>query len=281
MEQKALEYLGLIERNFDDKDVDSLIEHFRDPERRKEFFKEFKEIEMLYEIISPDAFLRPFIDDYGTVAAIYDVVRKAYTKRIQVDRAFLKKTNELVRKHVGTTYVQGVTEVLTINEQTVKYITEKKGGKGSKIINLVKSIAKRAEEESDDPYLIAMAERAQAVQESFEDRQTSTAEALAKLLAEVEANEKRKKEQAEKGFDGLTFFVYQTLLDAKIENAEEVSRKIKEAFVDFPNWKSHESSLRELRKKVTFAVFAETDDLERVTRLVDDLFILLEKASKI
>ena len=49
MESKAPDYLGLIERNFNDKDVDTLIEHFRDPERRKEFFKEYKEIEMLYE----------------------------------------------------------------------------------------------------------------------------------------------------------------------------------------------------------------------------------------
>jgi type I restriction enzyme R subunit len=63
MESKAPGYFRLIERNFNDKDVDTLIEHFRDPERRKEFFKEYKEIEMLYEIISPDAFLRPFIED--------------------------------------------------------------------------------------------------------------------------------------------------------------------------------------------------------------------------
>ncbi|HEX04310.1 MAG TPA: HsdR family type I site-specific deoxyribonuclease, partial [Bacteroidetes bacterium] len=175
MEQKAPEYLGLIERNFDDKDVDALIEHFRDPERRKEFFKEYKEIEMLYEIISPDAFLRPFIDNYSTLSAIYDVVRKAYTKRVQVDRAFQKKTNELVQKHVGTSYIQPVSEILKINEDTVKYIADNKDGGGKKIINLVKSIEKKAEEESDDPYLIAMAERARAVQESFEDRQDSTA----------------------------------------------------------------------------------------------------------
>ena len=57
---------ALVHRNFDDKDVDNLIEHFRDKDRRKEFFKEYKEIEMLYEIISPDAFLRPFLDDYTT-----------------------------------------------------------------------------------------------------------------------------------------------------------------------------------------------------------------------
>ncbi|SBT09640.1 hypothetical protein PROAA_3370008 [Candidatus Propionivibrio aalborgensis] len=42
------------------------------------------------------------------------------------------------------------------------------------------------------------------MQESFEQRQTSTAEALAALLKEVETNEVRKKEQAEKSFDGLT-----------------------------------------------------------------------------
>jgi len=62
METKAPAYLALVTRYFYDKDVDNLIEHFRDKERRKEFFKEYKEIEMLYEIISPDAFLRPFID---------------------------------------------------------------------------------------------------------------------------------------------------------------------------------------------------------------------------
>ncbi|MES9947683.1 MAG: HsdR family type I site-specific deoxyribonuclease [Candidatus Thiodiazotropha sp.] len=281
MEQQAPEYLGLIERNFDDKDVDALIEHFREPERRKSFFKEYKEVEMLYEIISPDAFLRPWMDDYCTLSAIYDVVRKAYAKRVQVDRAFQKKTRELVQQHVGTDYIQPVTEVLEINEETVEYIVSKKGGDGSKIINLVKSIERKAEEDSDDPYLIAMADRARVVQESFENRQTSTADALAELLKEVETNEARKKAQAEKGFDGLTWFVYRTLLDAQIDNAEDVSRKIKAAFIEYPNWKQSENALRELRKKVTFAIFAETDDLDRVTALVDELFTLLDRAGRI
>jgi type I restriction enzyme R subunit len=281
MEQQAPGYLGLIERNFNDKDVDTLIEHFRDTERRKAFFREYKEIEMLYEIISPDAFLRPFIDDYSTLSAMYAVVRNAYTRRVMVDRAFQRKTSELVQKYVGSSSIQPVSEVLNINEETVKYIAGSKGGEGTKVINLVKSIEKIAEDESDDPYLIAMAERAQAVQESFEERQTSTADALEKLLKEVEANETRKREQAEKGFDGLTYFVYRTLLDAQIDNPEEVSRRIKQAFVEFPNWKKSENSLRELRKKVTFAVLAKSDDMDKVTALVEQLFGLLEKANRI
>ena len=88
-------------QDFNDKDVDDLIEHFRDKERRKEFFKEYKEIEMLYEIISPDAFLRPFIDDYTTLSSIYAVVRRRTRRRVYVDKAFQRKTNELVQKHIG------------------------------------------------------------------------------------------------------------------------------------------------------------------------------------
>ncbi|MBI5791842.1 MAG: HsdR family type I site-specific deoxyribonuclease [Rhodocyclales bacterium] len=281
MESRAPDYLGLIERNFNDKDVDTLIEHFRDPERRKELFKEYKEIEMLYEIISPDAFLRPFIADYGTLSAIYQVVRKAYTRTVMVDREFQAKTNHLVQQQVGSYGVGGLGEILAIDGNTIELIKNKSGGDGTKVINLIKSIEKLAEESSDDPCLIAMAERARAVQESFEQRQTSTAEALAELLREVEGNETRKKEQAEKSFDGLTYFVYRSLLDAKIQNAELVSRKIRHAFTEFPNWKRSENALRELRKKVTFAIFAETDNLDQVTAMVDALFTLLEKANRI
>src|SRR5205823_9530098 len=112
----------LIQRTFDDKDVDNLIDHFRDKDRRKEFFKEYKEIEMLYEIISPDAFLRPFIDDYSTLSAIYAVVRKAYTKTVYVDRAFQKKTNQLVQEHIGTEPLMKVSEFVLIDENTIDLI---------------------------------------------------------------------------------------------------------------------------------------------------------------
>jgi type I restriction enzyme R subunit len=119
------------------------------------------------------------------------------------------------------------------------------------------------------------------VQESFEDRQAATAEVLEELFKLVENNEQRKKEQAEKGFDGLTYFVYRTILDAGVSNAEEVSKKIKGAFIEHFGWKQSDKELRELRKKVTFAIFAQEDDLDKVTRIVDNLFTLLAKADRI
>ena len=283
MESKAPQYLGLIIRQFNDKDIDDLIEHFRDPERRKAFFKEYKEIEMLYEIISPDAFLQPFIDDYKTLSAIYDVVRKAYTQRVQVDRDFQRKTDKLVQDLISSYGVVKVDDLLEINADTIELIKNKDVGDSTKVINLVKSIGKFAEENSDDPNLIAMAERARAVQERFVQRQSNTAEALSELLKEVENNEVRKREQADKQFDGLTYYVYHSLLDADIENAEEVSQKVGHAFSNHPNWKRSDKALRELRISVTSAILAETetDDYERVTGLVNDLFVLLDKADHI
>ncbi len=71
------------------------------------------------------------------------------------------------------------------------------------------------------------------------------------------------------------------MIDAEVHNAELVSRNIKGAFLAHPNWKQSDNALRELRKQVTFAIFAEVDDLEKITQLVDQLFSLLERANRI
>ncbi|MCC6487223.1 MAG: HsdR family type I site-specific deoxyribonuclease [Candidatus Hydrogenedentes bacterium] len=272
MEQKAPGYLKLVTRGFNDKDVDDLIEHFRDKDRRKEFFKEFKELEMLYEIISPDAFLRPYIDDYTSLASVYAVVANAYSKKVYVDRAFQRKTSELVQKHVTSSPIAAVNDFVAIDAETIEVIKRKHDGDDTKVINLIKSIEKTAEEQSDDPFLIAMAERAKLVQESYENRQVSTQEALEELFAEIRKDQERKRVQAQMGCDALQFYVFTALREAGIGNAEGVSQNVAKAFVEFPHWRVSEAELRELRKAVTFAVCAELDDLDRVTAIVDDLF---------
>jgi len=280
MQQKAPCYLSLIRLNFNDKDVDGLIEHFRDKQKRTEFFKEYKEIQMLYEIISPDAFMRPFLEDYATLSAIYSVVSNAYTKRIYVDSGFQKKTDKLVQKHIDTSQIQSITHSITIDPETIEIIKKEKGNDNTKVINLVKSIEKTAEESSDDPYLFSMAERAKAVQDQYEERQTTAEQAVAELIREIKANERRKKEQAEKGFDGLTYFVYSTLKDARIPDAESISRNIGAAFIQHPNWANSEKDLRELRQKMTFALCEKNDDLDKIAETVGKIIDILIQARK-
>ena len=57
-----------------------------------------------------------------------------------------------------------------------------------------------------------------------------------------------------------------------------MSAKVARSFVEHPNWRQSEADLRELRQAVTFAVYAQEDDLDQVTRIVDKLFSHLEKA---
>lgn len=167
-----------------------------------------------------------------------------------------------------------------LNVDTIETIKAKHAGDATKVINLIKTIERSAEENSGDPFLIALAERARAVQENFENRQTTTADALAELLAELERNEQRKQEQIARGIDNLTYFVLCKLTDAGIAHSDLVSRNIAAAFSNYPNWKRSEHALRELRKKVTFAIIAEEDDMNKVSALVEELFNLLNRTFK-
>lgn len=272
MEKDVPPYLALIQHNFNDKDTDNLIDHFRDKSKRKEFFKMYKEIEMLYEIISPDKFLRPYIETYATLSAIYQVVRNAYTKRVQVDREFQRKTNELVQSKIAGTYPNFGEEFFEINEQAIEYIKKKNQNDNTKVINLIKSIEKIADENSDDPFLIGIRERAEVVESNYENRQLSTQEALDEIKKIYESDIERKKQQAEKGFDDLTFFIYKTLLTKEVNNSEELTKQIKTEFVNHANWKSSERELRELRQAVYFALISEEDSIDKVANLVDELF---------
>ncbi|MBU3679637.1 MAG: hypothetical protein FGM32_08530 [Candidatus Kapabacteria bacterium] len=126
--------------------------------------------------------------------------------------------------------------------------------------------------------MIAMADRARAVQEAFEARQDSTEEALDKLLVDIEKNEERKKEQAAKGLDSFTYFMVSTFTAKGIPNPESVAIKVREVFERHLNWQTSEAEMRDVRNQVTFAIFNEVDDLHTVTTIVDDLFTLLRRS---
>lgn len=208
-------------------------------------------------------------------------VQKAYAKKVYVDRAFQKKTNELVQRHIDADRIASATGFVKIDADTVRLIKNQAGGDATKVINLVKSIEKIAEENSEDPFLVALGERAKAVQENYEDRQTATSEALDELLKAIKSDEERKREQAARGLDGLSYFVLCKLTDEGVSNAEVVTKKVREAFIEFTNWRRSQNELRQLRQKVTFALFAEQDDLDKVTMFVDSLFSVLERTGEI
>ncbi len=81
MKDKAKPYLELAKGKFDDKTVEKAIEYFRKKNKREDFYNFFKQLEMLYEIISPDKFLRDYMDDYWRISYLYSIIRNAFTRK--------------------------------------------------------------------------------------------------------------------------------------------------------------------------------------------------------
>ncbi|BDQ04858.1 MAG: type I deoxyribonuclease HsdR [Candidatus Dojkabacteria bacterium] len=280
MESKVPEYLRLIKNNFNDKDVDNLIEYFRDKDKRKEFFKEYKECEMLYEIISPDPFLRNYLDSYKLFASMYQIVRNAYSKKTYIDKELLNKTYELVREHIVAYGFIPVNDIIEINEKTIDIIKQKGYSDNIKVINLIKSIQKVAEEHSGDPFLFVMAERAKQIQEQYENRQLSTGEALQMLFDEIKKNELRKKEQARLKLDDLTFFLHKEIEPVVTYNSIGIAKRIKTILEENTEWRFSGHMMREVRQNVTIELYKSIDDLDNLTSIVDNIFRLLLGQSK-
>src|SRR5205823_4440245 len=71
----ARPYIALATGRMDDKAVERAIDAFEDKKKREAFYKFFKELENLYEILSPDEKLRDSIETYRLLAELYEVVR--------------------------------------------------------------------------------------------------------------------------------------------------------------------------------------------------------------
>nr|WP_299645270.1 hypothetical protein [uncultured Chloroflexus sp.] len=79
--------------------AEAILQRFRDKEQREAFYRFFRELEELYEILSPDTFLRPYLEDYQRLLEMYRLLCAAYEPHVQVDKSFLRKTAEIVQQH--------------------------------------------------------------------------------------------------------------------------------------------------------------------------------------
>lgn len=277
MEKESLKYISIIRGTYDDKDVDKLISYFKDKSKRKEFFKYYKELEMLYEIISPDAFLRPFIGNYKIITQIYLIVRNSFAKRVYVDKEFQRKTADLVKENIDINIYGEGNEIYEINDNTIKLIKESNKPDNVKIINLIKSIEKTAEEKSGDLVLISIKDKAQSIQESYEDRIITTEEALEQLEALIKEAAEKEKKQKEKGLDDLEYFISEKLKEYGLTNPNETAKSFKAALIENPNWDKSEALSRDLRLKLYGILLNEIDTIVEANHLIDHLFNLLIK----
>jgi type I restriction enzyme R subunit len=71
---------------------------FLDPEPRKAFFEAYKDIENLWEILSPSPELRDHIVTFKRLAQLYAAVRNAYAEKVGFVADLAYKTKRLVEQ---------------------------------------------------------------------------------------------------------------------------------------------------------------------------------------
>jgi len=274
MKDKARTYLELIGHRFDDKTVERAIEIFSDKDKREDFYKFFKQLEMLYEIISPDKFLRDYINDYWRISYLYSIIRNAFAKRILLDKELMRKTSDLVKKHVYSTDISSTLPIYEIKEDTLEVLKKSDKSNNVKIINLRKSIIKFIDDNRDtQPYLISIGEKAQTVIELYDDRRIMTLEALKRLEEIIREINQAHKEQTEKNFDVNTFTIFWLFKKSGISKPDTLAVKINGIFEDYPNWRLNSEEKRELTTQL-YKILLKEENKTKAVELVEKILKL-------
>src|ERR1017187_3885094 len=162
METARETYLPIGNGKKGDKAVEALLEYFRDKEKREQFYAFFKELQNIYEILSPDAFLRPFLADYDALLRMFHLLRANYDRDQPVDKEFLRKTARLVQAHTQSGAIEDPTKFHALSAKALEAIASQKQSDMVKVFNLLKALANLVNAKaSGEPYLISIGDRAE------------------------------------------------------------------------------------------------------------------------
>lgn len=281
MEKARTNYLPIIGGKKQDKAVEALLNYFLDEEIRNGYYRFFKELAAIYEIISPDAFLRDYIEDYETLSRMYRILRENYDRTIDIDKDFTRKTIELVKKHTKSGNIQPTLEIFEIDENTLEKIDQSKASDIEKVFNLVKSLEQTVAKEGEtSPYLKSIAEKAEMLAQLFQNRQKSTQETLNELRKIVEEINTAKKEQAEKNMSTEIFSIYWLLDKAGFENATAIANEMIKIFEEYPHWqKSNKHGIKIRQKLYEVMIQSGTADTKKILETAQQIMKILKVKS--
>ena len=282
MEMDMKPYLSVTAKEAD-KLLEKLVyETLLDVEERKKFFDKFKEIETLYEILSPDPKLGVYISDYKRIAELYRIVKSTYKEKTDFVFDVCKKTEKLIQKSADLSIFSGIVKTYEINEQTLKKIKEKQDidSDNKKIINLIQSIQKEAEEKcKQEPYLISISERSKKIMKEFEKKQKNSKEALESIIQLMEEKVNIQKMRKQSTLSHQEFTIAWPLQKHGVNNFEALAIQISESFDKFKNFHSNSDEKRQLKMEIYKILYGHTPD-NQLLAVTEEIIKLVEEIKK-
>ena len=226
---------------------------FLDPEARKAFFDAYKEIEILWEILSPSAELVDHITTFKRLAQLYATVRNAYADQIGFVADLAYKTRRLVEANAEHSGLGNLTKSVTFDVKTLDALRDGKGSDEGKVFNLVRGLQKAIEDDpAAAPILQPLKDRATRILKDMESRNVTGLAAIDLLGAIAAEKDALIAEAKASGLSPHAFGVMMALRDdhalktANIE-ARDIAAEIDALASRFPNASVNEDERRRLR----------------------------------
>ncbi len=260
---------------------DIVYGRFLDPEPRKVFFETYKEIEALWEILSPSPELRDHIVTYKRLAQLYAAVRNAYTTRVNYVIDLANKTRSLIQDGAVQQGLGYRTKTVTFDVSTLEVLRGESGSDEAKVFNLVRGLHREVEDNRDSASVLRpLKDRADQVLKDLEERRTTGLAAMDLLADVAREKEAAAKTAKESGLSPRAFGVYWILKhDPSLEitgiSAMDLAKEAEDLLTRFPNAAVNPDEQRRLRM-VLYRLLLELDrgERSRVVKLI--LSILLD-----
>jgi type I restriction enzyme R subunit len=247
MQEADERYLPLA-RATGDKGKESAVLAFEDKDEREAFYQFFRQLQSLYDILTPDALLRPYVADFRALAALYGLVRQNYDRGAYVDIELTRKTKELLRKHTEGLNFELPGAVHELGPDEIRRLRDSGESPTTKVLNLNKVLAGQVEDKgAQSPFLIPIGERAAALMQLWEDRQLSTQQALEEFLRLAQECVDASEERQGMEVDENTFAIYTALKPAVAEVTPENAVDIDALFQQHPDYQWNEQERSGLR----------------------------------
>jgi len=257
---------------------------FLAPESRKSFFESYKEIEALWEILSPATELRDHIATYKQLSQLYAAVRNAYAEKIGFVADLAYKTRRLIEENAEQHGLGRLTKSVTFDVATLQSLRTQDGSDEGKVFNLVRGLQHEIDEGPETaPVLQPLKDRADRILKDLEERKINGLAAMDLLAALASEKESAMNAARASGLSTRAFAVAWTLRDdepikAAGVNAQVLAKEAEALLQRFPNAGVNADEQRRLRAAMYKPLLALSQD-DRA-RVVDTIvrILLADKA---
>lgn len=280
IEEAKSAYLDIGDDGGADEKLEKLVYgRFIDPEARKAFFEVYKDIETLWEILSPSPELRDHITTFKRLAQLYAAVRNAYGNRVGYVADLAHKTRRLVEENAVQDGLGRLTKTITFDTKTLEGLRGEPGTDEGKVFNLVRGLQKEIDDTPDAaPILQSIKDRADRILKDLENRNTTGLAAMDILAALAREKEQAIKAAKDSGLSTRAFGIYWNLRDDALLkdsgiSAMDLARDAETEANRFPNARVNDDERRKLRAALYRPLLGLGKD-ERA-RVVDTILAIL------